>query len=172
MVNMVRMAAGLISYYLTDSEVTQVAQVLYKQVLDEVRTGLVPMCGVEPLTDSREAAAAAATGPNSMGMLRRGRGPFLPGDQTRENPPQPPTHTPTCNASVSHLPLYRRPSGEGRGGGVSKNKTKNIQSDNNNSRLTLFFFITENTFLLQYCTFGFQGGAFEERVFKGPAWKI
>lgn len=113
--NMVRMAAGLISYYLTDSEVTQAAQVLFKQVLDEVRTELVPVCGVEPLTGRRE-AAAAATGPNSMGMLRRERGPFLPGDQTRENPP-PHTHTPTCNASVSHLPLYRRPSGEGNGGG-------------------------------------------------------
>lgn len=127
MVNMVRMAAGLISYYLTDSEVTQVAQVLYKQVLDEVRTGLVPMCGVEPLTDSREAAAAAATGPNSMGVLRRGRGPFLPGDQTRENPPQPPpTHTymqcfsVTYHCTVAHL---------GRGGGEGFQKTKQKTSN-------------------------------------------
>lgn len=71
---MVRMNAGLISY-LRDSEVTKAAQVLFKQVLDEVRTELVPVRGAEPLADRTEAAAANT--PNSMG-----KGPFLPRDQT------------------------------------------------------------------------------------------
>lgn len=124
---MVRVAAALICYYLTDSEVTQATQVLFKQVLDEVRTELVPMCGVEPLTDRREAAAAAAAAarPNSMGMLHRERGPFLPGDQTRENPPTPPhTHTYMQRFSVALTTVPSLIWGGGGREGFQKTKQK------------------------------------------------